>query len=394
MEFYKCPVVPLQLTQLKFSSIDVYLNHLLGEGVYSTCYRAKCDLLPCVAKVIKIDGATEGEVLRIEIACQLLSAIKHPNIVQYLGTARQGFENRPIVILEEMEESLSQFLERHCTEQMEVPFYVKVNILCDVAVGLAYLHNIDFIHGSLTGNNVLMSGESRAKVSDFWVHKIVDTHPAMQSRNTDPQKIPYMAPEALSHPPVFTQLSDTYSFGAITVQVDTQETPKSDQRAEPCKISTSKMKSDSLFVKIALECLVIDPSERPGLERLCRDLSSLKNGDAYTTNKQRSRGECERLRHHLSDKSKELQELSTKLQARSEEAATMKMVVTKLEQQVLCTSRENKKLEKKNAEHENFEKHLIMDSAATSGYRGQFETDEPDSTSDYNEVQEVSSYSQ
>lgn len=394
MEIYKCPVVPLQVTQLKFSSVDVYLDQILGEGTYSTSYRAKCDQLPCVAKAMKTDGASEDEVMSMEIACQLLSAIKHPNIVQCFGTARQGFENRPIILLEEMEESLSQFLERRCAEKAKLPYYVKVNVLCDVALGLAYLHYIECVHGNLTGNNVLIVGESRAKITDFWVLKVINMHPVLQSSNIDPRKMIYMAPETRHQPPVvFTQYSDAYSFGVIAVQVDTQEIPTS----EPRKSVTSKMKPDSSFLKLANECLELDPSARPGLERLCKDLASLKTGDNFITNKEKSRGECENLRRHLLAHRSELRTRDLQLQGKSEEADSLKTIITKLEQKVLDISKENKKLEQTNAEHEVFEWHLIH-SDTSSGYQSKLHsTDEPDSTSDamlhtsFSEIHQVGS---
>lgn len=377
MEIYKCPIVPLEVTQLKFSCVDVYLDQVLGEGMYSTTYRAKCDHLPCVAKAMKIGGATEADaVTSMEIACQLLSAIKHPNIVQCLGTVRQGFENTPIVLLEVMEESLSQCLARRCSEQANLPYYAKVNILCDVVVGLAYLHFIDCIHGNLTGNNVLIVGESRAKITDFWMLKLLNTHPVMQRSSIDQGKVIYMAPETQDKHPVFTEHSDAYSFGVITAQVDYQETLKLDRLADPRKSVTSKMNPDSPFFKLVSQCLEYDPSARPTLQKLCGDLESLKTGDEYITNQQRSRGERERLLLTLEN-------CALQLQSKSEEADAMEVIINKLEKKVLDISKENRKLQKTNAEHEDFERHLIMHSNTASGYRRElYSADEPDSTSD------------
>ena len=44
--------------------------------------------------------------------CQFLSTIKHPNIVQYLGTATDPQSRRPVLLMELMDESLTKFLER------------------------------------------------------------------------------------------------------------------------------------------------------------------------------------------------------------------------------------------------------------------------------------------
>lgn len=386
METYRCPVVPLEVTQLKFSSIEVFLDQAIGEGRFGHTYRAKCDQLPCAAKVLQVTGATEEEILPVEIACQLLSAIRHPNIVQCLGTARWGYENHPIILLEEMDENLAYFLERQSSEKSLVPYYVKVNILCDVAFGVAYLHRIDVVHGNLTANNILIVGESRAKITDFWMLKIANMHPAMHSDEVDSSKMIYMALETLSQPPLFSQQSDIYSFGVITVLVDTQKTPALDPHMEPRKSFTSKMKPASRLVKLASECLESDPSARLELEGLCRDLVSLKKEAPYVTDRQESRGECGRLKRHLLAHEREIQECQMKLKSKEEDNAGMKMVIAKLERAVLDASKENGELAKKNEEHKLFERHLLRNSSATSPhYRTQLftpqsPTDEPDST--------------
>lgn len=386
MENYRCPIVPLEVTQLKFSSVDVFLEQLIGKGAFSITYRARCDQLPCVAKVLQFDGAPDKVIVDIEIACQLLSAIRHPNIVQCLGTARKGFENNPIILLEEMEENLSQFLERHRTKQSLVPYYVKVNILCDVALGTAYLHNIDCVHGNLTGSNVLIMGDSRAKVTDFWTLKITSIYSAMQNKINQNSKI-YMAPETLRQPPIFTQQSDSYSFGVITVQVDTQEIPKLDRHAPPKNI-TSKMKQDSPFFTLGGACLGLDPSARPELDGLCKDLVSLKSDAAYETDRQMSRDESESLKRQLLAYRREKEECSVKIKSKDDDIARMKTIIAKLEQEVLDISKENDRLAKRNADCEVFEKHLLHLSSANPTLQRYSEqvfptlgpTDEPDST--------------
>lgn len=380
MEIYRCPVVPLEVTQLRLSSVDVFLDQTIGEGSFGHTYRAKCDQLPCVAKTLQIPGATEEEIMDVEIACQLLSAIRHPNIVQCLGTARWGFKNHPIILLEEMDENLVRFLERHSSEQSTVPYYVKVNILYDVAFGVAYLHCIGIVHGNLTGNNVLIIGESRAKITDFWLLKV---RPAMHSDKVDPKKMIYMAPET---PTLFSQQSDAYSFGVITALVDTQETPILDPDMEPHESITSKMKPASPFMKLANECLESDPSARVGLEELCRDLLSLKKEAAYVSDRQRSRKECGRLKHNLLARERELHACQMKLESKGKDIADMKMIIIKLEQAVLDTSKENRKLSKENKEHDVFERHLLSAASPTvQRYRAelftpQSPTDEPDSS--------------
>ena len=71
-----------------------------------------------------------------------------------------------------MDENLHNFLKRHPLKKLRVPYYVRVNILHDISMGLSYIHCNGFVHGNLTDHNILIAGETRAKISDFWIVKI------------------------------------------------------------------------------------------------------------------------------------------------------------------------------------------------------------------------------
>jgi serine/threonine protein kinase len=375
MMTYSCPVAPLEITELKFSSVEVYTDQAIGKG---STYRAKCDQLPCTAKVLQITtGATEEEMIGVCISCQCLSAIRHPNIVQCLGTARWGFKNHPIILMEELQENLGQYLERYSKKPSGVPYHVKVSILCDVAFGVDYLHHIGIIHGHLTASNVLIVGESRAKITDFWMFNISTMHPVMQHREIDSSKTVYMAPESLTQPPTFTPQSDTYSLGIITVFTDTQDVPEAEGPR------TSKMKPMSPFIDIAKACVKRDPLERHRLENLCQHLVSLKRGERFVADREASRSETEHLRSELLVHKRELLQYKETLERKEKDMLEMSMSIANLDRKVLDAVRMNKELAKVNVEHEVFERYL---QSTASPFRQppppppQDFTDAPDST--------------
>ena len=69
-------------------------DYSLGIGSYGAVYRAKCDQLTCAAKVLHPilfqtrDPAAHRIVQRFEQEIQFLSGLKHPNVIQYLGSCR------------------------------------------------------------------------------------------------------------------------------------------------------------------------------------------------------------------------------------------------------------------------------------------------------------------
>ena len=117
------------------------------------------------------DPGTRNLTSKFLQECQFLSTIKHPSIVQYLGTASDPQSRRPVLLMELMDESLTRFLERLTGP---LPYHSQLNICHDVAMALAYLHSNSIIHRDLSSNNVLLIGEgSRAKVTDFGMSKLM-----------------------------------------------------------------------------------------------------------------------------------------------------------------------------------------------------------------------------
>ena len=68
----------------------------------------------------------------------------------------------------------------------------KVSILCDIARGLAYLHNHKpaVIHCELTARNVLLNSDRVAKKSDFGNSRIIDIDPACSSEFISTSHVP------------------------------------------------------------------------------------------------------------------------------------------------------------------------------------------------------------
>ena len=75
--------------------------------------------------------------------------------------------NLPVIVMEKMRFSLSNFVDSHSIIQWDV----KLSILDDVCCGLYYLHtrNPPIIHRDLTPNNVLLFSHLRAKIANHGV---------------------------------------------------------------------------------------------------------------------------------------------------------------------------------------------------------------------------------
>ena len=319
--------------ELSYGSVQIYDKEVLGIGSYGKVCKAKCGQLPCAAKLLHDtlfqdnDPGTRNLVTKFLQECQFLSTIKHPSIVQYLGTATDPQSRRTVLLMELMDESLTRFLERLTGP---LPYHSQLNICHDVALALAYLHSNGIIHRDLSSNNVLLIGEgSRAKVTDFGMSKLMDMNPRMTPLTLTqvPGTPAYMPPEALISPPHYSSKLDCFSHGVLALQIVTRNFPDpgdattymEDPRYPAGRVlvqflETDRRKKDIDLIEpshplrsITLHCLKDRDTERPSADELCGRLASLKREPRYTHSVEHTRGHIQRLQEEIERKDGELE---------------------------------------------------------------------------------------
>ena len=303
-----------------FRNVHLFKKETLGTGSYGAVCKAKCDQLICAAKLLypvlfQMQASDPGKehrqpFHRFELECRFLSRVNHPNIVQYLGTYRDPETNAPVLLMELMDESLTHFLE---SSLGDIPYHIQVNLSQDIAQALAFLHANGIIHRDLSSNNVLLIAGSRAKVSDFGMSKFTDINATrLATMTTCPGTPAFMSPEALDEPPVYTEKLDTFSFGVLLVQINTQQFPEPTDRFQRIEILNPKnplnkmkvlapiseverrqshislIESAHPLLPIALECLKDEAVERPSSQQLCQSLDATRGTVKYQESQQQN----------------------------------------------------------------------------------------------------------
>ena len=292
-----------------FQNMHLFKTQPLGIGSYGSVYRAKCDQLPCAAKLLHpvlVNPLERRNLQRFEQECQFLSGIRHPHIVQYLGTCRDPESNHPVLLMELMDDSLTHFLE---ASPERLPYHLEVNLCHDIALALAYLHSNGIIHRDLSSNNVLLIAGSRAKVTDFGMSKLLDAAPQMTPLTQCPGTAAYMPPEAFKVPPVYTSKLDSFAHGVLGIQIMTRQFPEpgsalqdiEDPRSpvgvikipipdtERRKSHIDRIDPNHPLLPIAIRCLSYNERDRPSTQQLCHQLAVLKETPQYVQSVQRAR---------------------------------------------------------------------------------------------------------
>ena len=201
----------------------------LGHGSYATVLELEYMGLKCAGKKIHEILLRQGEasytLRRFEEECRLLSQVRHPNIVQFLGVYFQQGVQVPILVMEFLPTNLTS-----CIEQYGIlPKEISYSILHDVALGLCYLHSQTpaIIHRDLSSNNVLLTPNMTAKISDLGVARILNLSPLQVSRMTQTPGTPtYMPPEVMVANPKYDMSVDEFSFGILMIHMFSSKLPE------------------------------------------------------------------------------------------------------------------------------------------------------------------------
>ena len=205
-----------------------------GRGSYGAVYEVRVNGVPCIAKrlhdILIGRGGQEpvgaeqraGAISKFKEECEILSGLRHPNVVQFMGVDYGHDEADISLIMEYMHMDLE-----HCMKTYpNIPLPYKTSILRDMAYGLAYLHSILIIHRDLNAGNVLLTESLRAKIADLGVAKLFDREVAMRrTRTVCPGAQDFMPPESLSRSPKYSDKLDVFSFGHLTIYLVNQEAP-------------------------------------------------------------------------------------------------------------------------------------------------------------------------
>ena len=325
-------------------NVQLLRNDTLGSGSYGVVCKAMWGQRLCAAKLLHpifFQSNDPGIVTtrrRFEQECRFLDDMKHPHIVEYLGTSHDPDSGLLVLLMELMDESLTHFLER---SQQPLAFHIEVDLCHDIAQALAYIHSKDIIHRDLSGNNVLLLA-GRAKITDFGMSKLLDSNRSMTPLTMCPGTLAYMPPEALSEPPVYSKKIDCFSFGVLQIQIMTRQFPDPGPAVQVVEDSRSPTGTSKIpvldserrkshidiidpthtLLPTALDCLSYSEKDRPSAQDLCRQLAAVKEAPRYQLQilqrelqtKDQQLQDCQRRTHTLQQDLQDSQRCTRNLQ--------------------------------------------------------------------------------
>jgi serine/threonine protein kinase len=204
--------------------LDRYeLLELIGGGSMGTVYKGRhrgTAELVAVKMIIPDIAAQPDQLRRFEQEFALASRLSHPNMIRYLDLGEH--QEVPYLVMELIEgESLGQRIAR----EGRLPEADAVRLLNQVAQALEYAHAHGIVHRDVKPDNVLITADGTAKLTDLGLAKALSADLGITRPGKGLGTANYMAPEQFTNAKKAGARCDVYSLGATLYEAVTGQRP-------------------------------------------------------------------------------------------------------------------------------------------------------------------------
>ncbi len=193
----------------------------IGGGGMALVYKARCRLLNrfVAVKILREEFTGDEEfVKRFEVEAQSAASLSHPNIVPIYDV---GNENNIFYIVMEYIDGIT--LKEYIIRNGPLDWKESVKIAIQICSAIEHAHSKQIIHRDIKPQNILMTRDGIAKVTDFGIARAVTSSTITMVGSTI-GSVHYFSPEQ-ARGGYIDEKSDLYSLGIIMYEMITGKMP-------------------------------------------------------------------------------------------------------------------------------------------------------------------------
>lgn len=195
----------------------------LGQGAMGVVYKAKDPLIDRVVAIktinlgLALDEKEEYEG-RFYQEAKAAGRLSHPNIVTIYDVGRN--DEVAYIAMEFLE---GRELRDIMNDEGLLPVHQVLDIVAQVASGLAYAHENDIVHRDVKPSNIMVVRDGHVKITDFGIARMASSSVRTQTGMVlgSPK---YMSPEQVMGK-LIDQRSDIFSLGVMLYEMLTGQAP-------------------------------------------------------------------------------------------------------------------------------------------------------------------------
>ncbi|KAM9053470.1 tyrosine-protein kinase Mer [Megaptera novaeangliae] len=208
------------------------LGKILGEGEFGSVMEGNLNQQDgtsqkVAVKTMKLDNFSQREIEEFLSEAACMKDFNHPNVLRLLGVcieiSPQGIP-RPMVILPFMKYGdLHTYLlySRLETGPKHIPLQTLLKFMVDIAQGMEYLSNRNFLHRDLAARNCMLRDDMTVCVADFGLSKKIYSGDYYRQGRIAKMPVKWIAIESLADR-VYTSKSDVWAFGVTMWEIATR----------------------------------------------------------------------------------------------------------------------------------------------------------------------------
>ncbi|XP_031494390.1 serine/threonine-protein kinase CTR1-like isoform X1 [Nymphaea colorata] len=216
--FVNKPLLPFQDWNIDFSELTIGTR--VGIGFFGEVFRGIWNGTDVAIKIFLEQDLTAENMEDFCNEISLLSRLRHPNVILFLGACTKP--PHLSMVTEYMEMGSLYYLIHMSGQKKKLSWRRRLKMLRDICRGLMYIHRMKIVHRDLKSANCLVNKHWTVKICDLGLSRMMVDAPMRDSSSAGTPE--WMAPELIRNEP-FTEKCDIFSFGVIMWELCTLKRP-------------------------------------------------------------------------------------------------------------------------------------------------------------------------